>query len=205
MGGMNVHGYYIWTLKILPIFSFKNPRRFEYSKKRLKSHMCYKKKRMHHGGEGLYRLVCFQYSSPAPATHSSPAPATHSSPAPATHSPAARAAGLRLYMIQLYTVIILHKQLHGPLLHAHNGKTQHATIRHATTRHITIRHDTFRHSKTRYFTTRSGKTWHAPSRHVTTRHDKTRHAIIGYDTIQHATTRHAIIRHTYNWTRHNST
>ena len=25
---------------------------------------------MHHGGEGLHRLVCFQYSSPAPATHS---------------------------------------------------------------------------------------------------------------------------------------
>ena len=25
---------------------------------------------MHHGGEGLYRLVCFQYSFPAPASHS---------------------------------------------------------------------------------------------------------------------------------------
>ena len=39
-GAMNV---YIWTLKILPIFSFKNPRRFENSTKRLKSYMCYKK------------------------------------------------------------------------------------------------------------------------------------------------------------------
>ena len=38
-GGMNLYGYYIWTLKILPIFSFKNPRRFENSKKRLKSHI----------------------------------------------------------------------------------------------------------------------------------------------------------------------
>ena len=41
MGGMSVYRYYIWTLKILPIFSFKNPRRFENSKTRLKSHMCY--------------------------------------------------------------------------------------------------------------------------------------------------------------------
>ena len=71
-GFLGIYGYlwvarmsvdYIWTLKILPIFSFKNLRRFENFKKRLKSHMCYKKLRMHHGGEGLYRLVCFQYSS----------------------------------------------------------------------------------------------------------------------------------------------
>ena len=69
-GFLGIYGYlwvarmsvdYIWTLKILPIFSFKNLRRFENFKKRLKSHMCYKK--LHHGGEGLYRLVCFQYSS----------------------------------------------------------------------------------------------------------------------------------------------
>ena len=43
MGGMSVYRYYIKTLKILPILSFRNPRRFENSKKRLKSHMCYKK------------------------------------------------------------------------------------------------------------------------------------------------------------------
>ena len=42
MGGMIVYGY-IQTLKILRIFSFQNPRRFEKFKKRLKSHMCYKK------------------------------------------------------------------------------------------------------------------------------------------------------------------
>ena len=57
MGVMSIHGYYIQGLKILPILSFKNPRRFENSRKRLKSYMCYKKERMHHGGEGLYRLV----------------------------------------------------------------------------------------------------------------------------------------------------
>ena len=43
MGGMSVYGYYIETSTILPIFSFKNPRRFENSKNRLKSHMSYKK------------------------------------------------------------------------------------------------------------------------------------------------------------------
>ena len=37
MGIMGVYAYYIETLKIMPIFSFKNLR------KRLKSHMCYKK------------------------------------------------------------------------------------------------------------------------------------------------------------------
>ena len=43
MGIIGVYAYYIWELKILPIFSFKNPRRFENLRKRLKSHMCYKK------------------------------------------------------------------------------------------------------------------------------------------------------------------
>ena len=62
----------------MTIFSFKNPTTFENSKKRLKSHMCYKKSRMHHGGEGPYRLVCFQYLFPAPATHS-PATRTENS------------------------------------------------------------------------------------------------------------------------------
>ena len=57
MGGMSVYGYYISTLKILPIFSFKNPRRFKNSKKRLKSHMCYNKWRMRHGGGGLSTRV----------------------------------------------------------------------------------------------------------------------------------------------------
>ena len=33
MVGMSVYGYYIQKLKILPIFPFKNPRRFENSKK----------------------------------------------------------------------------------------------------------------------------------------------------------------------------
>ena len=63
MGVMTAYGYYIQTFKILPIFSFKNPRRFENPRKHLKSHMCYKKKPMHHEGKGLYRPVCFQYSS----------------------------------------------------------------------------------------------------------------------------------------------
>ena len=31
-------------------------------RKFLKSHMCYKKQCMPHGGEGLYQLACFQYS-----------------------------------------------------------------------------------------------------------------------------------------------
>ena len=43
MGGMSVYGYYILTSKIFPILSSKNPRRFENSKKRLKSLMCYEK------------------------------------------------------------------------------------------------------------------------------------------------------------------
>ena len=36
---------------------------------------------MHHGDEGLYRLMCFQYSSPAPAMHS---PAAQKNPQRAT-------------------------------------------------------------------------------------------------------------------------
>ena len=42
---LGVYGYYIWKLKMLSIFSFKNPRRFENSIKCLKSHMWYKKKK----------------------------------------------------------------------------------------------------------------------------------------------------------------
>ena len=41
--GMSFYRYYIQTFKILPIFSFKNSRRFENYEKRLKSHMCHKK------------------------------------------------------------------------------------------------------------------------------------------------------------------
>ena len=39
MGGMGVYGYYIKTLKILPIFSFKNPRRFG-TPKNVLNHTC---------------------------------------------------------------------------------------------------------------------------------------------------------------------
>ena len=60
-----IYGFDIWTLKILPIFSFKTARRLR-NPRSLKSHMYYKKKkRMHHGGEGFYRSVCFQYLFPA--------------------------------------------------------------------------------------------------------------------------------------------
>ena len=41
MGGMSVYEYYILTLKIFPILSFKSSRRFKNSKKCLKSLMCY--------------------------------------------------------------------------------------------------------------------------------------------------------------------
>ena len=49
-GSMGIYGYhgclcvlYLNIKNIAYIFSFKNPRRFENLRKRLKSHMCYKK------------------------------------------------------------------------------------------------------------------------------------------------------------------
>ena len=49
--------YLKYCIFSVPKTEFKNFR------KRLKSHMCYKKLRMHHGGEGSYRIVRFQYAS----------------------------------------------------------------------------------------------------------------------------------------------
>ena len=58
MGVMGVYGYYTWKFEILLIFLFKNPR------KRLKSHVCYKKLAYASRGKETSStrvLGCFQY------------------------------------------------------------------------------------------------------------------------------------------------